>query len=224
MGDRVVGGYPVAAYYQPVYADGHRASLDDPYPRTFVPKPDPEPTTIPEPAVTTQEVQQSAEGVVTDDGKVDFLGLRVKLAETIGLMPLMAFANSAKNGMDSDDLDGLAAMYALVRDTVDQTRVQRIGADGEPVFDDDGDPVWEGPSDWQRFERHSIEQKADGDDFMAFIRSAMGVIGARPRKRRGTSSESSPRTSANSKASSSSPGTPVDPRMEGLTPVAELGR
>jgi hypothetical protein len=176
------------------------------------------------PAVTTHDVQAAVEGapVADDTDSVEFLGKRFRLAETIGLMPLLAFANTSKQGMDSDDLEGMAAMYALIRDTVDQTRVQRRDEDDKLIYDAAGEPEWEGPSDWQRFERHAIDEKADGEELMGFIRDAMGVISARPRKRRGTSSDSSPRTLPSSRASSSSPGTP--PQIDGLVPVSTIGR
>jgi hypothetical protein len=176
------------------------------------------------PAVTTHDVQAAVEGapVADDTDSVEFLGKRFRLAETIGLMPLLAFANTSKQGMDSDDLEGMAAMYALIRDTVDQTRVQRRDEDDKLIYDAAGEPEWEGPSDWQRFERHAIDEKADGEELMGFIRDAMGVISARPRRRRGTSSDSSPRTLPSSRASSSSPGTP--PQIDGLVPVSTIGR
>jgi hypothetical protein len=182
------------------------------------------PQTSPEPAVTTHDVQAAVEGapVADDSNSVEFLGKRFRLAESIGLMPLLAFANSSKQGMDSDDMEGMAAMYALIRDTVDQTRVQKTDEDGKLVYDSAGEPEYEGPSDWQRFEKHAIDEKADGEELMEFIRSAMGVISARPRKRRGTSSDSSPRTSPSSKDSSSSPVT--RPQIEGLVAVADIGR
>jgi len=173
--------------------------------------------------ITTQDVQAGGEGVVeTQAGTIEFLGKRFRLSESIGLMPLLMFANSAKAGVDSDDMEGMAAMYALIRDTVDQTRVQETDGDGKLVFDADGDPVWAGPSDWQRFERHCVDEKADGEDLMGFIKDAMGVISARPRKRRGTSPKSSPRTSEASRESSSSPDTAPPP--DGLVPIGQLGR
>lgn len=172
---------------------------------------------------TTQDVQAASEGELQDQaGTIEFLGKRFRLAENIGLMPLLMFANSAKSGMDSDDMDGMAAMYALIRDTVDQTRVQETDEDNKLVFDADGDPVWTGPSDWQRFERHCVEEKADGEDLMGFIKDAMGVISARPRKRRGTSAKSSSQILASSKESSSSPG--MRPPPDGLVPISQLGR
>lgn len=174
------------------------------------------------PQVTTQEVQAAAEGVVQgDDETIEFLGARFRLADNIGMMPLLAFANAQKQGLDSEDMDGMAAMYALIRDTIDQTRAQAEDADGKPAFDSVGEPIWAGPSDWQRFEKHAVDQKADGEELMDFIGEAMGKIAARPRKPRGTSSESSRRTSEKSKEPSSSPVTPA--QALGLTAVKDLG-
>jgi hypothetical protein len=188
-----------------------------------VPEPPPQrPTfTVVQP-VSTQDVQAAAEGVVIeDDGRIEFLGERFRLADGVALMPLLAFANASKAGLDSDDMEGMAALYALIRDVVDQTRVQQTGEDGEPLFEADGEtPKWAGPSDWQRFEQHAITTRADGDDLMEFVGRAMSVMSARPRKRREASSATSPRTSENSRAGSSSPAT--DPRMAGLTRVADL--
>lgn len=221
MADPHYEAEPRAYGEQPAFGEAHRVVGDETYPRRFTPVPEREP----EPAVTTHDVQAAVEGApVMDDGEsVEFLGERFRLAETIGLMPLLAFANASKSGMDSDDMDGLAAMYALIRDTVDQTRVQQTDEDDKPVFDEAGAPVWAGPSDWMRFERHAIDTKAEGEDLMDFISKAMGVISARPRKRRGSSSDSSPRTLPSSRASSSLPGTPPTQAAE-LTAVADIGR
>jgi hypothetical protein len=177
------------------------------------------------PGGSTQAVQAAAEGVVLheDPNLVEFMGQRFRLAERIGLMPMLAFANASKQGLDSDDMDGLAAMYALIRDVVDQTRVQKTDpGTGEPLADEAGEPEWEGPSQWQLFEKHAIDTQADGDDLMEFVSAAMAVVASRPRKRREPSSGSSPRTSEKSKDVSSSPGMPAG--VEGLVPVATLGR
>jgi hypothetical protein len=174
-----------------------------------------------DPAVTTQDVQAAAEGVVeSEDDRIEFLGAHFRLADNIGMMPLMAFANAQKEGLDSEDLDGMAAMYSLIRDTIDQTRVQAEDDDGKPAYDSVGEPIWAGPSEWQRFEKHCTTVKADGEELMTFIGKAMGKIAARPRKPRGTSSEPSRRTSEKSKDASSSPVTPA--QALGLTAVADI--
>ena len=171
---------------------------------------------------STHGVQMAAEGVADDGDSLDFMGQRFRLSKKIGLMALLTFANSAKRGDDSDDLEGLAAMYALVRNVVDKTKVQKTGHDGEPMTDRAGEPVWEGPSDWERFERLAIETDADGDEIWDFVNRALAVISARPTKRREVSSTSSPATSGRSRRDSSLPGTL--PETDGLVSVADLGR
>lgn len=176
------------------------------------------------PGFTTHDIQAQAEGILLDaDDRIEFMGERFRLADSVGIMPLMAYANAAKKGVDSDDLEGLAAMYALIRDIVDQTRAQEVDEDGVPQFDSDGDPIWAGPSDWMRFEQHAINTKADGEDLRDFIQAGMEKLAARPRKRRGASQPSSPPTSENSKDGYSSPAT-GRPAPEGLVPVSALGR
>lgn len=199
-------------------------------PSDFTPRPYTPPTLDPVPAdepVTTGDVQLAAEGVVDMDNtnSIEFLGKRFRLAESIGLMPLLKFAHTAKAGVSSDDMEGLNAMYLLIRSCIDQSQVQARNDDGTPRYADDGTPQWEGPSQWHLFEEHAIDTNADGEDLSELIGKAITVISARPRKRRGASSASSPQTSESSRASSSSPGTrPVPPGFEGMVPVGSLGR
>lgn len=172
---------------------------------------------------TTQSVQSAVEGAVQtdDDNSIEFLGKRFRLAERVGLMPMLAFAAAAKKGLDSDDMDGLAAMYALVRDVLDRERPLAYDDEGEQVFDPDGSPKYAGKSQWQLFEEHCYEEQADGEEIMEFIGKAMSVISARPRKRREISSGSSPRTSPRSRDASSLRDTIP---QAGLTPVRDVGR
>lgn len=124
------------------------------------------------------ELQAISEGVVVDADRLEFLGESFRLGETVGLMPLMKFAHAANSGLDSDDMAGLAALYALVRDTIH-------------------------PDDWDRFERHAIDRHAEGEELMAFVGKAIEAISARPTKRRSVSSAGSPSTSPSSTESSS---------------------
>jgi hypothetical protein len=182
----------------------------------------------PEDAVTTQDIQAISEGAVVfdDSNSIEFKGKRFGLAESIGLMPLLKFAFAAKQGLTSDDMEGLAAMYLLIRGCVDQRRPQEVDPEtGEPVADEAGAPVYSGPSQWDLFEQHAIDTNADGDDLSVMINQAVQVVSARPTRRPGGSSPSSPQTSPSSKGSSSSPGTRPAPRgFEAMTPVGELGR
>ncbi len=120
----------------------------------------------PDEVVTTQDVQALSEGVVLDDSNsIEFLGERFRLAESIALMPLLKFAHSAKSGLGADDMEGLAAMYLLIRSCLDRSQAQaRDPQTGEFQFDADGSPVWDAPSAWDEFEAHAIDTNADGED------------------------------------------------------------
>lgn len=182
-----------------------------------------------DPPVTTQEIQAIAEGAVVfdDSNSIEFMGKRFGLAESIGLMPLLKFAHAAKTGLTSDDMEGLSAMYLLIRSCLDRTKARAIDPETyEPMVDpESGEPVYDGQSQWELFEQHAIDTDADGEDLSLMINQAVQVVSARPRKRRGDSSASSQPTSPSSRASSSSPGTPRVPQgFEGLTNVADLGQ
>lgn len=178
--------------------------------------------------VTTGDMQAVVEGVaqLDDTNSLEFMGKRFRLAESIGLMALLKFAHSAKAGLSSDDMEGLSAMYLLIRSCLDRSQTQaRNPQNGEPMFDPSGAPIWDGPSQWDLFEQHAIDVNADGDDLSDLINRAIQVISARPPKPRGDSSASSARTSANGKAVSSSQATrPMPPGFEEMTPVGDLGR
>lgn len=156
-----------------------------------------------EPPPSTHGVQAAAEGVagtVEEGDRVEFMGQWFRMADSIGLMPLLAFANSAKKGAQSEDMDGLAAMYALIRDCIHD-------------------------EDWPRFERVAMDTKAEGDDIFEVVGRVMEKLSARPRERRGNSSAGRLPTSENSKAASSSPDTPPGrqlPDLDGLTSVNAL--
>lgn len=172
---------------------------------------------------TTQSVQATVEGIPVEDGStVEFMGKRFRMADNVALMPLLKFAHASKKGLDSDDMDGLDAMYRLIRSTLDRSKVQVVDEHGTPQFDEAGDPIWAGPSQWELFEEHADEMGAEGEDLMDFVNRVMPLISARPRKRRGDSASSSPQTSATLK--DGSPSRAIDPRLEGMTPVSQLSR
>ncbi len=148
---------------------------------------------------TVGEVQAAVEGVVLTDGKVEFMGQMFTMSDKIGLMPLMKFAHSASKGIDSTDMEGLAALYSMVKDCID-----------------DSDPDANGNSaEWRRFERHAIEQKAEADDLMKCVQKVIEVLAARPTRQPGDSSAGRPSISQSSK---------VDSLTEGMVSVTEIDR
>jgi hypothetical protein len=116
-------------------------------------------------------LQARAEGVeVVDDLRIDVLGQPFKLREKIGLMPLMAFAQTAKSGKDTADMDALSSLYRLLRSCIH-------------------------PDDWARFEDHAEETAADADDLLKVVGDAITAVTARPTRRPAVSSAGPPTTS-----------------------------
>lgn len=204
MADSVAGvgaapmEWPPAGYEDPIA--GH------PYPAHEVP--------------TTHAAQAAAEGVVIEDGDyIEFFGEKFRLADRVGIMPLVFFGNASKKGLDSDDMEGLAALYSLIRSVIhrpplyDENGQRRRDANGRALRDE---------SEWNRFSELAEDELAEGDDIMEFVNRAMEIMSARPRKPREALSASSRPTSEKSKAVSSSPVIP--PQVDGLVSVADLGR
>jgi len=144
---------------------------------------------------TQHEMQGAVEGVMVDR-QVELLGQSYRIADKIGLMPLLRFAHAAKKGMDADDMEGLAAVYDMLRDCID-------------------------PSDWDRFERDATASKAEAEDLLGVVTQAIQVLTARPTSRPSDSSAGPSTTSASSTGSSSSPDTPDGVE---LVAVSELVR
>jgi hypothetical protein len=154
--------------------------------------------------------------VAEDFDSVEFFGQKFRLAERVGIMPMLAFGNASKRGLDSDDMEGLAAMYSLIRSVIhrpaltDEHGQRQVDVNGKALRDE---------SEWTRFAELAEDELAEGEDVMEFVNRAMEVMSARPRRRREISSGTSPTTSEKSKAVSSSRATPPPP---GLVRVADL--
>lgn len=95
---------------------------------------------------------------------VDFFGADFRVAERVGLMPMMRFAVLAKTGVDANEMEALAAMHDLLKNCL---------ADDE----------------WDRFERHATDHRADGDDLMEVVGKVMAALADRPTKRSSDSSD-----------------------------------
>jgi hypothetical protein len=166
---------------------------------------------------TTQQIQADAEGVASE-GEVVGEGAKVELtvvadngtkttvgtyrmADRIGLMPLLRFANASKRGIDSSDMEGMAALYDMIRDCIDV-------------------------AEWPRFQQDATDAKAEDEDLLRVVSEVIEVLTARKAAQRSGSSRGSRKTSEKSKALSSSPDTPPrrEPPTDGLVSVAELAR
>lgn len=176
-------------------------------------RPDPE-------SVTSHDAQAAAEGVVLEDGDyLEFYGEKFRLADKVGLAPMIRFGMAANRGLDSDDMEGLAAMYSLIRSVIH--RPPLVDDHGQQQVDENGRKLRD-ETRWNYFLEIAEDELAGGDDIMAFVNKAMEVMAARPTKPRELSSGGSRTTSASSRAASSSQVMP--PEVAGLRPVADLGR
>jgi hypothetical protein len=145
---------------------------------------------------TTHDVQAAVEGVVLpagDDGKVELLGRTFHIAEQIGIMPLLMFAVKARDGIRSDDMEGLASMYLLIKDCIDQ-------------------------DEWEDFRRHAIDTKAKDTHLLDVVAQVIAVHATRPTSPPGDSPTGRRNTSRRLKASSRPDGDPDD----GMVSVSDL--
>lgn len=151
--------------------------------------------------MSVHELQARAEGVEVIGGgqKVTFMGEEYRIADRVGLMPLMRFAMVAKSGVQDDDMEGLAAMYALIRDCIDA-------------------------GEWARFENDAIMKKAEQEELLKVVTDVIQVLTARPTQRPADSSDGPPNTSPNLKEPSTSNGAaPRAPEGAGeLVSITEL--
>jgi hypothetical protein len=110
---------------------------------------------------------------------VDFMGEQFAIADKVGLMPLLKFARAARSGLDSADVEGMAAMLDMLEQCI---------ADDE----------------WTRFETHATKTRADDDDLMQVIKDVTSQLSARPTSRPSVSSDGPPSIVTTSEENSSS--------------------
>ena len=142
--------------------------------------------------------------VITPGESITLAGRSFRVAEKVGLMPLLKFSHAA--GLKTTDERAYVAMYQILRDVIrgaDPACGRCEGckeAAGEPTARDcltaDG-------GDWDAFEDWAVECKADADELLDVVSEAVKVITARPTKPASGSSPSSPRTSRTSTGSRS---------------------
>lgn len=114
-----------------------------------------------------------------DTRSVEFMGRRFRIADKIGLMPLLKF--SAAADFDVNDPRALAAMYAMLRDCV----YPGTPACGDCPECEKGDeracPEYT-RSEWPAFEEHAMMTRADADELLDVITKVVEMIAGRPTK------------------------------------------
>jgi hypothetical protein len=111
--------------------------------------------------------------------QVFLCGQGFDVAPHVGAMPLMRFAKLARTGIGSEDFEGMAAMYDLLKSCI---------ADHE----------------WDRFEQVADENRVDGDTLFEVVKDTFAVLSGRPTSRPSDSSDGPTPTSTSSTDASSS--------------------
>jgi hypothetical protein len=177
-----------------------------------------------DPSPDTHLMQSLVEGVepaspaIEDEPEgqyVEFKGRRFRMAASIGLMPLLRFAHLSRKGLDSADMEGLAAMYAMIRDCIDTEPSVRYETDARTGEE----KTIHGPSEWDRFEDWATESKASDTDLFGMVNRVIEVISARPTEHRSESSTGSRATPDTPKGSS---GSAAPAELGELVPVVSL--
>jgi hypothetical protein len=141
---------------------------------------------------------------------VDFLGRKFAIADKIGLMPLMRFAHAAKSGLDSADLEGMAAMYDMLRQCIADNpvfvfqgrNITRDEANDLPPEAVEQVVVFGG---WDDFEAHATRERADdAAELFGVVQKVMAILSERPTSRPSASSDGPPQTAPTSEEDSSS--------------------
>lgn len=151
-------------------------SVQDPIPMIEVIHVEPAPPTPEELAeAEAAKIQAMSEGVEKDSRSFVFMEKRFRLADKVGLMPLMKFAHLASKGMDTDDdyMVAMAAIYAMIRDVIH-------------------------PEEWEAFQDHATETKAGEEELLGVVREAVEIMTARPTRPDSDSSASPPDSTPNS--------------------------
>jgi hypothetical protein len=180
-----------------------------------------------EPPPPSAEVEVAGK-VVTSDRTVELLGRHFRIADRIGLMPLLKF--SAFSDVNVQDPRALGALYAMLKDcihpgtpacgTCQFCAPERCGECGScqmaeagegsdedlPCVRNRPDPTackdWD-PGDWRAFEDHACESKAEAEDLMSVVTKTIELVAGRPTQRPSGSSPSPRRTQGASTARSS---------------------
>jgi len=126
-----------------------------------------------------------ADTIVTSDRTVELNGKRFRIADSVGLMPLLKF--SAFSDVDVQDPRALGALYAMLRDCI------HAGNPGCGECEDCENGSNQAckeydPGDWRAFEDHACESKANAEDLMDVVTKTIELISARPTEQPSSSS------------------------------------
>lgn len=115
--------------------------------------------------------------VIDQRDTIEFMGRRFRIADRIGLMPLLKF--SAHADLTTSDPRALGAMYAMLRDCI-HPGSPGCGECAACTAGDEARCKDYDAGDWRAFEDHAIEAKADADDLLDVITRTVELISGRP--------------------------------------------
>jgi len=146
---------------------------------------------------------------------VELCGRKFRLNPKAPLMPLLRFANVAAQGTETGDMEGLAAMYTMLRSSI-YPGTPACGScpacTGE-VPRPDLCPAF-AAGDWGPFEAWATEAGAGAEELFGVVTQALEKVMSRPMSQGSGSSPSGSATGQNSRGRSPS-------QAGGLTPVAD---
>ncbi len=125
-----------------------------------------------------REIQGLVNGIPESE-TVEFKGERFRIAEKVGLMPLMRFAHASSQDMSTADMEALAAIYDMLRDCI-HPGVEACGKCAACKKENPSECKQYDAGDWRKFEAHATKTKADADELLPVVRQVIELIAARP--------------------------------------------
>ncbi len=144
---------------------------------------------------------------------ITLAGEDFRVAEKVGLMPLLKFSHAAN--LRTDDDRAYAAMYEILRDVILEAEEPCGTCPGckqaAPDFTA-RDCAFADEGDWDKFQDHAVQCKADADELLDVVAQAIKLISARPTESPPSSSAGRQSTSRKSTGRSSAPRAAVSRR------------
>ena len=143
--------------------------------------------------------------VINHDRVVTLAGRDFRVAEKVGLMPLLKFSHAAE--LRANDSRAYVAMYQILHDVIMEAEDPCGQCDGckeagkNPTA---RDCAYADEGDWEKFENWAVDCKAEAEELFDVVEQAIKVISARPTESRSSSSDGSRRTSQRSTGGNSS--------------------
>jgi hypothetical protein len=118
------------------------------------------------------------EGVVVATGDtVEMMGKKFRVADKVGLMPLLKFASASD--MNTADPRALSAIYDMLKDCIHPGYPACGTCPTCRTGNEESCKAYD-PGDWGLFERHAIDTKAEADDLIPVVSQVMEIISGRP--------------------------------------------